>query len=173
MNRTAGFTLIEVIVTIAIMAILASISVMSFKQMQVRAQVEKQVHDIYTDLQEARTNALLTKVPYAVIFQPSSYVVKSYNDESEIATGALTLANGVVVVNKTLNYSLTLGASGDISGFQAIFNSQGLGVSNGSTFTNSTIVVNPLSVDAAVDCLTTFVTRINVGKMNGGNCEFK
>lgn len=163
----------ELIVAISIMAILVSIAVMSFSQMQTRANVEKQVHEIYSDLQETRANSLLTKVPYAIIFQPTSYVVKRYNDESEIATGALTLANGVVVVNKSLNYSLTLGVSGDISGFQAVFNSQGLGVSNGSTFTNSTIVVNPLSVNAVVDCLTTFVTRTNVGKMNGGNCEFR
>lgn len=167
MNSRTGFSLIELLIAIAIMGILLSIGTISFNQWQVKANIEKQTNELFSDLMEARATAMLTKTPYAVVFQPNSYVVKRYVDENDTASPALVLANGTVVTRKTLTYTLNKGTTGDITDSSVLFDTQGL------TRNNFTVVVNSLTANPAVNCMIIFDTRVNLGKINGTKCEFK
>ena len=58
-NKHKGFTLIELMVTIAIMAIIAMIAAPSFSQMKERRLVQESLRDLASSLTTARSNAAL------------------------------------------------------------------------------------------------------------------
>lgn len=163
----SGFSLIELIITIAIMGIVMGIATLNFQAWQKKNNMEAQLRQIYVDLNEARTNAFTQKKSYRIIFQPSSYVMKSYSTENEPKSSGRTIAN------KTLKYGLTsknttgTSLAVDITDRFVEFNSRG--------FTSNlfTVIMNPLTADSVLNCLVIYETRINLGKINGTACEFK
>ena len=161
MNNRVGFSLLELLIAIAIIGIMLSIATLSFNQWQVNYNIESQTRELYSDLIEARTTALQTKMPYSIVFQPRSYVMTRYSSENE------PVANGTVVKNRTLSHGLTKGTTGDIADSSVLFDTQGL------TYNKFTVVVNPLTASPACNCLVIFDTRVNMGKINGTACEFK
>ena len=56
-NRLRGFTLIELMVTIAVLAILLAVAVPSFKQSMMNARVSSQTNEFIASLKEARSEA--------------------------------------------------------------------------------------------------------------------
>lgn len=167
-NTEKGFSLMELLITIAIMGIVMGIATLAFNTWQVKSKIEAQTHEIFTDISEARTNAFTQKKYYGIVFQPTSYVMKSYSSEVEIKNVTAQLANGVVVAGKDLRYGLTK-AGADITDTPIIFDTSGFTTSA----TGFTIYVNPTSAAAAVNCLVVSATRVNIGKVNGSSCEFK
>ena len=167
-NTEKGFSLMELIITIAIMGIVMGIATLSFNTWQVKNKIEAQTHEMFADISEARTNAFTQKKYYGLVFQPTSYVMKSYSSEVEIKNVAAQIANGAVVASKSLSYGITKKGL-DITDTPIIFDTSG--------FTNSatglTIFVNPTSAAAAVNCLVLSAARTNIGKVNGSACEFK
>ena len=94
--------------------------------------------------------------------------MKTYSSEVEFKYSSDAVANGVVVRSKSLKYGLTK-AGANITDTPIIFDTSGLTTSA----TGFTIYVNPLSASAAVNCLVISAARVNMGKVNGSNCEFK
>ncbi len=162
MKNFSGFSLIELIITIAIMGIVLTASTLSFNSWVRKSNIEKQLRELFTDLNDARIQAFHEKKTYRMTFQPSSYELKSYNTENDI---------GTTIINKSLMYGLTKKSNNDltadITGKYVEFDSRGL------TSNNITIVVNPLSTDTSVNCLVVYDTRTNLGKINGTDCEFR
>ena len=56
--RNAGFTLVELIITIALVAILAAIALPSFREFNIRMQVTQNTNDLVHDLNMARAEAV-------------------------------------------------------------------------------------------------------------------
>ncbi|MEI6703622.1 MAG: prepilin-type N-terminal cleavage/methylation domain-containing protein [Deltaproteobacteria bacterium] len=166
-KASAGFSLIELMVTITIMGIVMAISTLSFNSWTTKSNIEKQIRELFTDLSEARTKAFTQKKLHRIVFQPTSYVLKTYSTENETKTA------GSTITTKNLKYGLTSkNASGsnlavDITDYFVEFDSRGL-ASN-----NFTVIVNPLSADTSVNCVVIYDTRANIGKINGTNCEFR
>jgi prepilin-type N-terminal cleavage/methylation domain-containing protein len=161
-----GFTLVELVVAIAIIAIAATIGTISFSSWQTKYKVEAQTREIYNDLNVARTNAFQQKRDHEVVFQPSSYVMKSYSSESD---------PGKTVLNKTgLKFGLTRKNSGtnalngDISDYRIRYDTRGYDAEG-----NFTLVVNPYDVGSAVNCIVISKSRVNLGRINGSTCEFR
>ena len=58
MNKSRGVTLIELMVTIVVLAILASMAIPSFTNMMERQRLINATEAIYSDLQNARSEAV-------------------------------------------------------------------------------------------------------------------
>ncbi len=161
-----GFSLVELIIAIALMAILISAATMSFSTWQAKAKVDEQTRTILSDLNDARTRAFTQKRVSGIVFNPSSYVLKTYTSETEYSTATNAATKGTTVYTKTLRYGLTK-AGASIANTPVIFDTSG--------FTNDwfTIFVDPTYSSASVNCIVISAARVNMGKLNGTACEFK
>ena len=147
-----------------------AIATLDFHSWQVKSKIEAQTREMYTDISEARTNAFTQKKAYGIVFQPTSYVMKSYSSEVEYSNSTAAVDNGTVVANKSLNYSLTTSTGGDISNTPILFDTTGFTTGWVSVLT---VFVNPVTEPAALNCLVIYKSRANMGKINGTTCEFK
>ena len=160
----------ELLITMAIMAIVMSIATLSFNTWQTKSSIESLTHEMFTDISEARTSAFTQKKYYGIVFQPTSYVMKTYSSEVEFSNNSNAVANGVIVASKSLKHALTKSGA-DITDTPIIFDTSGF--ATGINSFGFTIFVNPTSAAAAVNCLVISSTRVNIGKVNGSACEFK
>ena len=166
-NRS-GFSLIELIITIAVMGIVVTIATLNFNIWQKKSRMDAQTREIFTDLNEARTNAVTQKIYYGIIFQPNSYVIKSY-DSATVPTAATAASTGTTAMTKNLLFGIN--KAGDV-----FDNTPVLFDTTGMTIDMCTIFVAPLDPDkdeATVNCSTISAARVNMGKINGTACEFK
>ncbi|MFZ3207567.1 MAG: prepilin-type N-terminal cleavage/methylation domain-containing protein [Geobacteraceae bacterium] len=152
--RQGGFTLVELMVVIAVMAILLSIATLNWNEMQKKTAIESQIKTMHADLMEIRLQALYGKRARSVVI--SGQVYKSYSSQVITSTPLET---------KQLRYPVTWNGGGSLT-----FNAQGLTNDQGSICvlpTGSTAVIN----SAAVDSIVVSQARINLGKRTEGACN--
>jgi type IV fimbrial biogenesis protein FimT len=104
----SGFTLIELMVVVALLAILAMLAVPSWTQIQTRNAVRAAVNDFSTSLQFARSEAVRTNLPVTVC--ASSDGVSCTDTEMQngwiVRTGAQDNAAGQVILQDVLPRTL-------------------------------------------------------------------
>ncbi|HEY5974988.1 MAG TPA: prepilin-type N-terminal cleavage/methylation domain-containing protein, partial [Geobacteraceae bacterium] len=153
-----GFSLVELIIVLAIMGILMAIATHNWQQMQVKSGVESQIKTMHADLMEIRLQALYRKQPRSVVINGQQF--KVYSTMVITSTPLETKQLRYPVVWNTTSSTLTLN-----------FDAQGLMTGSENTIcilpTNDTLVVN----DAAVDSLVVSQARINLGRRNEGDCK--
>lgn len=157
----SGFSLIELIVVVAIMGILLSIGSMNFRQYRVKSGIESQTRELYVDINGARINSIHTKKRHAVILNSTSYTLKNYTT-NEPTTAGRTLAT------KALPNQITTKTGATFSNKMILFDTTGFldGV------TETTLAVNPFNSGASQDCIVISASRTNMGRMSGANCLF-
>ena len=158
----AGFTLVELLVAIAIMGTVMGLSALSFNSWKKKSNIEAQTRDLFTTFMEARNNAFMQKKRHDVELEQKNYVLKSYSSESDAA--------GKIIRSKALTYKLTKKGA-DISGTKVSYDSGGF--TTGFASTNFTVNVDIDDTSTSLNCLVVYVTRINMGKWNGTACEFR
>ncbi|MCQ4163780.1 GspH/FimT family pseudopilin [Tahibacter harae] len=83
-RRSRGFTLVELIITMAIVAILAAVAMPSFRELRIRTNITQTTNDLIIDLNTARAEAVKRGYPVAVIAKPGGWAagwqVQSDND---------------------------------------------------------------------------------------------
>lgn len=156
-----GFSLVELMIVVAIIGISAAIATLNFNQWTKKTNIEKQARELHADLNDARMQSVFLKKRHRIIMQPTSYLFKRYSSENEASAAGQTLSN------KTVSYQMTTAAGGNIADIFFEFDTRGF------TSNLNTIRVNPASVGAAFDCVVISNTRTNLGRMEGANCVQK
>jgi len=93
----AGFTLVEMMVTIVVLAVLAAIALPNFRSLMRRNAVSTQVNSLLADLQYARSEAITTRSFVSICARK----VNANQATNECATGNLTLDGGWLVYTTT------------------------------------------------------------------------
>jgi prepilin-type N-terminal cleavage/methylation domain-containing protein len=162
-----GFTIVELVLVIAILATLLSIATLSFNNMQRKASIERYTRELFSELNTARSDSIFRKNRHSIVINAAAngYAFRRYSSENENRT-----AGGTVIATKTMPLTLSKldgsSAAGDIfqfdtRGFAAIILDTG------------TLRINPVGTDAVVDCIVVAASRTNLGKMEGANCVQK
>lgn len=158
-----GFTVIELLTVVAVVAILVTAFAFQFEGWQGNYRIESQTKEMYVDLLNARASAMQTNLAHFTVVAANNYQV--FQDNLGAGTvgaydaGVDTAVRGFANA-KPLEFPVMLGA-GTVS-----FDTRGI------VTPNVTIRFNPNNNTPDYDCLVIFTTRINMGKWNG-TCETK
>ena len=137
-----GFTLVELLIVIALIGIMLSMATFNFSQYTRKSGIVNQTKTLYGDLMEYRLKALYEKKDWTIKISSNSYAIYS----SSVTTVA-------PVSSVVLKYPVTSNNATDI-----IYGSYGLANVSGKTV----CVTDPN--DAAVDSLVISQTRVQIGK---------
>jgi prepilin-type N-terminal cleavage/methylation domain-containing protein len=158
-----GFTLVEILITIAILGILVVIAVGNFGGLNEKYKVEAETKQLYADLMDARGRAMQRNRMFFVRFSGTGTGYATYEDTTTPPDG-----NGVwdntadtIVANVTVAHTITTALSG---GFE--FNRNGIASVTGDIRFSSTAKPD-------YDCITIKPTRIKMGQYIGGGCVEK
>ncbi|MFA6445932.1 MAG: prepilin-type N-terminal cleavage/methylation domain-containing protein [Candidatus Paceibacterota bacterium] len=104
-----GFTILEILIALAIMGILMAISVSHFSVLNDRQIVEKEAHAILGTLEQARLNAIASRYdsPYGVKFNSTSTVLFQGNtyDSRDQSKDDIRPLNSKLQINSNLSSS--------------------------------------------------------------------
>lgn len=157
--RRNGFSMVELLIVIAIAGILMALSTMYFKGMQTRSATEKQVRTMYTDLMAAKSQAMFQKTTRFIRVTATGYSI--------YATANITAAP---LSTTTLKFPVIFGPSSDAN--LLFFNEKGIASLQTSDLnaTKEAVCIQPNDPNL----LTSIVispTRIQMGRRNqGGAC---
>lgn len=188
MKNGGGFTLVELIVVIAIFATLAAVATLSFNQWQKKYSIESEVNELLSDFSQVRMLAIETKREHRIFLNTNSYTIVRYDDTEDDAVkippteagsgGQVVNLKGQVLANRQYNKSLKYAIEQytQDTGLRTAFDNTPIVINNrGYTSTLMTISVG-LAVDAvpSTNCLAVSTTRINAGRIdsNAKDCRF-
>jgi prepilin-type N-terminal cleavage/methylation domain-containing protein len=179
-SRLHGFSLIEMLVVIAIVGIIAGLATVSFAGLARKYRIDNQVRRMHGDFSNIKVMAMTKGRTHFVTLNENSYT--GYEDSHPAPDGDGILAVGsdriVLTSNQSLNLSTVtnqqsqpIAWSAGGSSYTMAFNSRGL-----CTTTNNTICIFS-SVNTRYDCINVSQTRITLGKLavqgvcSAANCQ--
>lgn len=163
-----GFTLVEIMIAIAILGILVVLAVSTFKELNEKYRVEGETKQLYADLMDVRARAMQRNRYSFVRMTGNGYA--TYEDCNPAPDGNCNFESGldnqvtrVTVTPHTIATTLA-GGTDDFA-----FNRNGI-----ATDTGTIQIISPLTtVKPDYDCITIGVTRIKMGAYAGGTCVEK
>jgi len=145
--KEKGFTLVELMVAIAIIAILLTLATLNFNEYTRKHNTEAQVKAIFTDLLAAKVDAVHRRMRYTVVF----------NVTANPNTCTITDGNGNAT-QRTLKHGITtnLGAGNNLTlqfdtrGFNTTANApQAVCIADENSLAYDSIVINQVKVNLA------------------------
>ncbi|MBI5640676.1 MAG: prepilin-type N-terminal cleavage/methylation domain-containing protein [Nitrospirae bacterium] len=192
-----GVTLMELMVVLAVIAILAISLGFSYQGWMGKYKVEKAVKDIYSDLMDARTRAMKTNHMHFATFDPpagSIWFYSIHEDTKNILPAPPTAEDFILqtpaetleMFPKGIEYQINWNGgfpaviSGTNTNAHIAFNKRGM-ISFAGLDPTKPCPLGPGTIelistnDADFDCLCVTETRIYTGKMSapGGRCNVK
>ena len=76
-HKPSGFSLVELMMAIAIFSIIATVSAPSFQSWSRNYQLKSASNDLYSHMQMAKIGAVKENTPWTVNFNPSGYNIKN------------------------------------------------------------------------------------------------
>ena len=156
-----GVTLMELIIVIAIMMILATLSTIAFKQYTEKANVESMVRTLYADLMDVRSQSIMQRDTRQVIVSPTGLTV--FNG-----------AKAMIYKSKGFNFPVQFSSVYGI----VDFDTNGMASPDLPAYTTLPFAIcvypagTPLGgTGAQVDAVVISQTLIQMGKVTGGGCS--
>lgn len=163
-----GFSLIELMVVIAIVGILTAIAALGYSRWTIKFRVEQQIKEMYADLMDARTKAMTRNRSHFLTLASTQYTIRDDSDDD----GANETTDAVVANRSNLKYQLSWS---DIAQTNIEFNSKGLytQVTTKTICIRSTENPSVTNTNPTADCIIIQQTRINMGNLadKGGSCN--
>jgi len=167
-NSQSGFSLMELIIVIAIIAISASIATLNFNNWQNKGLAESQIKQMISDISELRYRAVTRKQPVSVVFNSSNYILKAYTSifrPYSSYSQQLVLPSGT----KSVNFPLVNSTGVSYTGQYNELDERGLVITSNVT----SVFLGGNGNQGSVNCFNFGGARINAGKSSGGVCNDK
>jgi prepilin-type N-terminal cleavage/methylation domain-containing protein len=160
MFRNTGFSLIELIIVIAIIGILSGLSMLAFNQWTRKANIERYTKEIYADLQDIRSKSIFTKQRHSVDINTNNLSFRRYS--------TLNDSNGTLLTNKQVPFILQKSTWSNPSATRIVFDTNGI-----MTDQTTKYICIENTAGASVDAIaiTPVLTTIASKSNTGGNCE--
>lgn len=160
-----GFTLVEILIAIAILGILAVLAVGNFGGMNEKYKVEAETKQFYADIMDARGRAMQRNRWSFVRITTNGYM--TYEDRPlPDGDGAFDNTVDALATSVTVRHAISTALAGGDPNFE--FNRNGIANDNGTIRFVST-------AQPDYDCITINPTRIKMGQYNVGTgmCDEK
>jgi type II secretory pathway pseudopilin PulG len=170
-QKNRGFSLIELIVIVAIMIILLAIGIPQLSKYMQKYNVEKEITSLYGDLVNQRFKSMNSGIPHGVRFDSSKqYTIFTFDDKNYNLKFDDTNEEKDASI-KTVNYDLQAGGN-SISGKVILFDKTGMAKTSSWGLGNFTIDIN---YPAKYNCLSISSSRIKMGVWNENDhsCQVK
>ena len=149
-----GFTLLEIMIVIAIVGIVVMIAVGNFRGLMEKYRVEDETKQMFADLMDAHGRAMQRNRVFHVQITNNGY--KTFEDTDPAPDGDTNLTGSDTQV-ASVNVKHTITPTGGLSDFR--FNRNGIASVTGSIRFSST-------TQPDYDCITVNATRIKMGQYN-------
>jgi len=145
----SGFTLIEVLMTMVVLAILVAIAVPTFSVWYPNYRLRSAAMDLYTNFQMTKSKAINNNREYAVVFNlgGGSYQIVSGGNDGSISSAGDNVVEETITLSKYesgVNYGPgsavnnwngdAIGSSVTFGGNQEVFTGRGTANSNGTVY---------------------------------------
>ncbi len=139
MRKDKGFTLVEMMVVIAIMAIVSAIAIPNFYSYAAGMKLRSANRDLYSALQKTRMNAIRDNRRWSVIITDSSYMVVDCGPDNDCNS------NNINQLTTNISQYAGITITGGVP-ITFIFNSEGTCNAGTITFTNPKGITSQVSV---------------------------
>jgi len=185
-SKMTGFSLVELIVTMAIAGIIMAIVALNYNVMNRKARIEQTARELVADLNLVRSESIFKGRRHSIVINTATrnYAFRRYSSLDEPVASVApnpptpTTPPYGIFLTKTTNYQLAQENGAPLVNMSLLFNRNGyyidpvtfIPIAEGNEFK---IRVIPVDSDAAFDCVVISATRTNIGKMEGGACVQK
>ncbi len=162
-----GFTLVEMMVVIAMIAIVLSIATLNFPSMLSKANTEKQAGEMLSLITSARMNAMQKKLRSSLVLGPNQFVYKTYSSDGEALNKGITISttNYFSETKKKAAGSSTLTTLNSASDYIEFDN-------RGYTSNTTELVLMPVLYGGGLNCISVETARTSIGRMvNATTCQ--
>ena len=153
-----GFTLVEVLLVIVVMAIVLTIATLNFPSMLGKANTEKQAGEILSKITTTRLNAMQKKQRSLLMLGPNQFTYKTYSSDND----------GVGTTVNTTSYFSEIKRKNAINGTLTTLNIASDRIefdSRGFTNNTTTLVVTPVTYGGGLNCIVVQMARTSIGRM--------
>ncbi|TFH33316.1 MAG: prepilin-type N-terminal cleavage/methylation domain-containing protein [Deltaproteobacteria bacterium] len=161
-DRQRGFTLVEMMIAIAILGILVVLAVGNFSGMNEKYKVEAETKQFYADIMDARGRAMQRNRWFFVNIASTGYGYATYEDGPLPDGDTEANNNDTLLTSVTVPNLITTNIAGGAFGF----NRNGIANASGTIWFGST-------AQPDYNCITILPTRIKMGQYIGGGCVEK